>query len=240
MKAVILNVGDEVLEGRVINTNGSFLTSNLLKLGIHTDKVVTIGDDRENLQKEITSFMKSDNDLLITTGGLGPTHDDFTKEVLVETLGLDMIINQEAEELLHKYFGENFAECNLKQAYFPQEAIIIPNKLGTADGAIIEKDKKLYIILVGPPFEMNPMFDDFVKPYLKNKVAIDFLIKEYIVMGIGESAAEEILKPLYDKYHMVNIAPYASLGKIRYQITGSYRFENDFNSACSEFKEILF
>ena len=110
MKAVILNVGDEVLEGRVINTNGSFLTSNLLKLGIHTDKVVTIGDDRENLQKEITSFMKSDNDLLITTGGLGPTHDDFTKEVLVETLGLDMIINQEAEELLHKYFGENFAE----------------------------------------------------------------------------------------------------------------------------------
>lgn len=120
MKAVILNVGDEVLEGKVINTNGAFLATNLLKLGITPTKMLTIGDNKRQLQTEINNFIVSDNDILITTGGLGPTHDDFTKEVLSETLHLEMVINEQAKALLTTYFGEKFAHCNLKQVYFPK------------------------------------------------------------------------------------------------------------------------
>ena len=121
MKAVILNIGDEVLEGKVINTNGTFLASNLCKLGINPTKIITVGDDHSHLQAEIKNFLASDNELLITTGGLGPTHDDFTKEVLFTTLGLEMVINEQAKSLLTEYFGAEYAQCNLKQAYFPKE-----------------------------------------------------------------------------------------------------------------------
>lgn len=239
MKAVILNVGDEVLEGKVINTNGAFLATNLLKLGITPTKMLTIGDNKRQLQTEINNFIVSDNDILITTGGLGPTHDDFTKEVLSETLHLEMVINEQAKALLATYFGEKFAHCNLKQVYFPQEAQIIPNKLGTADGCIIEKENKIFIVLVGPPFEMNPMFSDTVIPYLQNKTTNDLLVKEYIVMGLGESSLEDILQPLYQKYSLINIAPYASLGRIRYQITGKMSDEKIFTKACEDFELVL-
>ncbi|HOR17711.1 MAG TPA: CinA family nicotinamide mononucleotide deamidase-related protein [Bacilli bacterium] len=239
MKAVILNIGDEVLEGKVINTNGTFLASNLCKLGINPTKIITVGDDHSHLQAEIKNFLASDNELLITTGGLGPTHDDFTKEVLFTTLGLEMVINEQAKSLLTEYFGAEYAQCNLKQAYFPKEAIIIPNRLGTADGCIVEKDGKIFIVLVGPPFEMNPMVIDTVIPYLRKKTTNDFLIKEYIVMGLGESVIEDLLQPLYQRYPSVKIAPYASLGKIRYQLTASKANQEEFLAACNSFTALL-
>ncbi|MDD3348215.1 MAG: CinA family nicotinamide mononucleotide deamidase-related protein [Bacilli bacterium] len=239
MKAIILNVGNEVLEGRVINTNGAFLSTNLLKLGITPTRITTIGDDYFALQTEVKTFLTSDNDILITTGGLGPTHDDFTKEVLFATLGLEMVIHDQAKALLDDYFGEKYAQCNLKQAYFPKEAIIIANKLGTADGCIVEKDNKIFIVLVGPPFEMNPMVIDTVIPYLSSKTTNQMLIKEYIVMGLGESTIEELLQPLYHEYSLVSIAPYASLGKIRYQITANLTNQEQFTDACIAFTRLL-
>lgn len=239
MKAVILNVGDEVLEGRVINTNSSFLSSSLLKVGIKTEKIVVVGDNERTLQNEINSFINSDCDLLITTGGLGPTHDDFTKELLAKTLDIEMILNKDAKELLDNYFKDKYADCNLKQAYFPKDSIIIPNKLGTADGAIIEKNNKIFIILVGPPFEMKPMFNDSVLPYLKRKAKVSILINEYVLMGICESEAEDMLKLLYEKYPNINIAPYASIGKIRYQITGAADETEMFIKACTDFQELF-
>lgn len=239
MKAVILNVGDEVLEGKVINTNGSFLASNLCKLGINPTKIITVGDEYFHLQAEIKEFLASENELLITTGGLGPTHDDFTKEVLFATLGLEMVINEQAKSLLTEYFGLEYAQCNLKQAYFPKEAIIIPNRLGTADGCIIEKNGKIFIVLVGPPFEMNPMVMDTVIPYLQTKTTNNFLIKEYIVMGLGESVIEDLLQPLYQMYPFVKIAPYASLGKIRFQLTADKAHQEEFLSACTSFTTLL-
>ncbi len=239
MKATILNVGDEVLEGKVINTNGAFLANNLLKLGIQPTKIITIGDNHSNLQNEIQNFLTSDQDILITTGGLGPTHDDFTKEVLFTTLGLEAVLNEQAKALLTEYFGDQYAKCNLKQAYFPKEAMIIPNKLGTADGCIIEKNNKIFIVLVGPPFEMNPMVIDTVIPYLRMKTNNGILVKEYIVMGLGESTIEELLQPLYKNYPFINIAPYASLGKIRYQITGHLDHQEQFELTCSSFQALL-
>ena len=164
MRAIILNVGNEVLSGRVLNTNTSFLSIELEKLGINVDKCVVVGDDENMLSAEIDSFMESDFDLLITTGGLGPTHDDFTKEVVCKKLGLELTLREEAYQNLVNYFGKEFAHSNIKQALFPSNAHLLANKCGTALGAILESKGKRVVLLVGPPFELQPMFINGVKP----------------------------------------------------------------------------
>jgi len=239
MKAVILSVGDEVLSGRVVNTNASFLAERLESIGVETIYTVVVGDNKETLVNELNRFNASDYELLITTGGLGPTHDDFTKEVIFESLDMKLELNLEAKETLDRYYKGDYAKCNIKQAYFPKESKIIPNLKGTACGAIVEKNNKIYTILVGPPFELKPMVNDTLIPYLKEKVNNDLLIKEYLVMGIGESQAEEILKPLINKYDIVNLAPYAKPYRIRYQITSHQNFKDEFNEVCRLFEEIM-
>lgn len=239
MRCEIINVGDEVLCGKVVNTNASFLAYELEKIGIDVVKVITIGDDKEDLQYEINNFLNSNMDYLITTGGLGPTHDDFTKEVLYNTLGLEMVQRQEPLELLNKYFKGNFPTCNLKQTYYPKDAILLPNDKGTAMGAYNEYNNKRYTVLVGPPSELKPMVYDYLIPLLKKQVENVKLVKEYIVMGIGEAQIEDILKDYYKKYPHVEINPYFSIGKIRYQITSTKLCEDEFKLACDEFKLIL-
>ena len=239
MKAAILNVGDEVLSGKIVNTNSSFLAHELEMIGVETLYVSVVGDDKKMLTNEIKRFNDSECDLLITTGGLGPTHDDFTKEVIFGELGLELVLNEDALKILNDYFKGDYAKCNVKQAYFPKEAIIIPNLKGTACGAILEKNGKIFVILVGPPFEMKPMVTDTLIPYLKRKINNDLIIKEYQVTGIGESAAEEILIDLINKYPFVNVAPYASVQKIRYQITSHEDYRKEFEDVCEEFERIM-
>ena len=235
----LLNVGNEVLSGKVVNTNASFLALELEKIGFSVKKVITIADDKDVLKKEVLAFLDSDIDYLVTTGGLGPTHDDFTKEVLFETVGLELVEFKEAVDLLHRYFGDNFAKCNLKQALYPKESILLPNDLGTAMGAYVEHNNKMYTILVGPPFEMKPMVLNYLIPILKQKTNCDVIYKEYIVMGIGESAVEELLKDYYKEYSDVETAPYASIGKVRYQITGSINNKDRFDKATHAFEKIM-
>jgi len=239
MKALILSVGNEVLSGKTINTNASFIAIELEKIGVDVVKVVTIGDNKEMLINEIESFKSSDMDLLVSTGGLGPTHDDFTKEVLYEAIGLELVQREEPLELLNKYFKGKFTECNLKQTYYPKDAYLIPNNRGTAMGAISEVDNKVYSILVGPPFEMKPMVTEHLIPYIKNKTNVHIVIKEYIIMGIGESQVEEILKDYYIKYPNVETNPYCSIGKVRYQLNANTKHIEEFNKANKEFLSIL-
>ena len=235
----LLNVGNEVLSGKVVNTNASFLALELEKIGFSVKKVVTIADSKEDLRKEVISFLESNIDYLVTTGGLGPTHDDFTKEVLFETVGLELVEFQEPIDLLHRYFGDDFAKCNLKQALYPKDAILLPNDLGTAMGAYVEHNNKMYTILVGPPFELKPMFSNYLVPILKKKTNNEVIYKEYIVMGIGESAVEELLKDYYKEYPDIETAPYASIGKVRYKLTSTKANEDRFEEANARFKEIL-
>ena len=239
MKALILSVGNEVLSGKTINTNASFIAIELEKIGVDVIKVVTIGDNKEMLISEVNSFKTSDIDILVSTGGLGPTHDDFTKEVLYEAIGLKLVQRKEPLDLLNKYFKGNYTECNLKQTYYPEDAYLIPNNRGTAMGAISEVDNKIYSILVGPPFEMKPMVTDHLVPYIKNKTNVQMVLKEFIVMGIGESQVEEILKDYYKKYPNVETNPYCSIGKVRYQINAKVQHIEEFNKAIREFVTIL-
>lgn len=241
MRALLLSVGNEVLSGKTINTNASFLAIELEKLGIEVVKVVTIGDEKNILKHEVEVFLNSDIDLVVTTGGLGPTHDDFTKEVLFETAEIELVSRQEPLDLLNRYFQGNFAKCNLKQTYYPKDAYLLPNEKGTAMGAVYNDTKrnKLFTILVGPPFEMKPMVNNYLIPYLKKLINKPKLINEYIVMGVGESQVEEMLKEYYPKYPNVEIAPYCSIGKVRYQLTSYDENRLEFEKASLEFKSIL-
>lgn len=239
MKALILAVGDEVLSGRVVNTNASFLAGELEKLGIETIKHITIGDNEKMLRSEVAEFINSDIDILITTGGLGPTHDDFTKEVICDIFNKEMELKDVAYQTLVNYFGDYFAKSNMKQAYFPVDSIVLPNPIGTAHGCIFEGLGKKVILLVGPPFENTLMFNLGVKPYLESLFEEKLLIKEYTIMGAGESKIEDYLSDFFKEYSDIAINPYASMGKIRYQITTKASNEARFIECNKKFEELM-
>ena len=238
-KALLLCVGDEVLLGKTINTNASFLADTLGKIGIDVSKVVTVGDNKLDIRNEVLAFKDSSFDILITTGGLGPTHDDFTKETVFETLGIELILREEGVTLLNKYFPNGYAECNLKQAYFPKNSILLANDNGTSMGCIYDYQDKKIIVLVGPPSELKPMVNNYLVPHLKKNYSNNKLVKEYILMGTCESEVEELCHDLFHKYHNVSINPYFTIGKIRYEIVGLKEHIDEFNKASLEFENIL-
>lgn len=239
MKAFILNIGDEVLSGKTINTNSSFIAEELSKLSISVEKVVVVGDDEEMIKKEVNEFRKSDYDIFISTGGLGPTHDDLSKEAICSALGLELVIDPKSKEKIDKYFNNSAPLSNLKQAYFPRDAIIIENNLGTANGAIIPYEKKHYFILVGPPYELEPMVKIDCLNYLRKLQKEETIYKEYIVMGGGESFFEDLLHDIIKNLKNVGLTPYASVGKIRYLIKAKERYKEEFLEVTSKFEELM-
>lgn len=236
--AYLLSVGNEVLSGRVINTNASFLAIELEKIGIEVVKVLTVADDASSIDNCLDEFMTSNAKILITTGGLGPTHDDFTKEEIAKYCHIELVENKEAKVDMYNYFGEERTDSNYKQIYQPSGSIIVHNKLGTADGFILEYKDKVIISLVGPSYEMQPMYLEGVKPYLL-KYGSEKIIKEYTVVGRSESSLENDLKELVDSCKHVNVAPYCGNGKIRYQLTADKEYIEEFNIIKDKFESIV-
>lgn len=236
--AYLLSVGNEVLSGRVINTNASYLAIELEKIGIEVTKVLTVADDATSIDNCLDEFMNSSAKILITTGGLGPTHDDFTKEEIAKYCHVELVENSEAKKDMDNYFGEERFDSNYKQVFQPKGSIIVHNLLGTADGFILEYNNKVIISLVGPSYEMQPMYTNGVKPYLL-KYGKEKLIKEYTVVGKSESSLENDLKDLVDSCINVSVAPYCGNGKIRYQITADAEFEDEFVLIKNKFEQIV-
>ena len=169
MKAEIIAVGTEILLGEITNTNAQYIAKKLADLGIFVYYQTVVGDNPKRL-KEIYKQGFQRADLLITTGGLGPTQDDLTKEIAADYFQKKMIFDDFSWTKIQHYFMKRnvpLVEGNKKQAFFPEEAYIIPNSKGTAPGFIIEKEGKILILLPGPPSEMIPMFEEFVIPYLQ-------------------------------------------------------------------------
>lgn len=221
MKGEIIAVGTELLLGNIVNTNAQYLSQRLADLGIDIFYHVAVGDNMKRLIETIeTSLGRSD--LIITSGGLGPTVDDITKEGVSKALGLNLLRDEESIKKIEKMFkamGRPMTENNIKQGYIPEGAIIIENDNGTAPGVIIEKDGKTVIMLPGPPKELYPMFEDKVLPYLKNKVHSTIRSRMLRVIGIGESAAEDMLKEIFKSQTNPTIAPYAKDGEVHLRIT---------------------
>ena len=242
MKCEILAVGTEILLGDILNTNAQYLSRELAELGFDVYYHEVVGDNKERILKALeTSFNRSD--IIITTGGLGPTKDDMTKELVSEFLGMKMCLHEESLKSIKEYFnkmGREFVKSNEKQAYFPKEAIILKNSNGTAPGAVFEKNNKAIIVLPGPPKEMEIMFKEEVKKYLK-KYSDDVIISEVLrIFGIGESKAEEKLQDIIDNGINPTVAPYAKEGEVIFRITAKAQNEEEARKMIVPIKDEIY
>lgn len=228
MRCELISVGTEILLGDIVNTNSQYLSKRLADLGISVLHQSTVGDNRERLLKAIGEAFR-ENDLIILTGGLGPTPDDMTKEVCTEYFGLPMYTDEAIADKIRGYFtrkGLEMPESNLKQALIPEGSITLENNNGTAPGSIIEKDGKIAVILPGPPFEMKPMFEESVVPYLRKFSEHIILSKNVRTFGIGESAMSERVSHLLDNANP-SVAPYAKSGEALLRITAMAHNEKE-------------
>lgn len=232
MKAEIISVGTEILLGDIVNTNAAYLAKELALLGIDVYYQSSVGDNEDRLINAFEEGLKR-SDIIITTGGLGPTNDDITKEVACKVFNQKMEIDKNSLEKIEEFFlklGIEVTENNKKQAYFPKGAIILKNKNGTAPGAILKKDKKYMIILPGPPKEMKLMFEDEVKPYLKdmsNEILVSRTLK---LFGIGEAALESKIIDIINEQNNPTIATYISNMELRLRITAKSDNEENANN----------
>jgi nicotinamide-nucleotide amidase len=221
MIAEILAVGTELLMGQIANTNAQYISQRLAELGICVYFHSVVGDNPARLEETLKRALDR-SDIVITTGGLGPTKDDLTKEVIAKTMNRELVFHEEVLEKVRDFFMRKhriMVKNNEKQAYLPDNCLMIPNLNGTAPGCIIEEGKKVIIMLPGPPKEMQPMFCDTVFPYLKQKKELVLVSKMLKIFGIGESEMESRLIDLIDKQDNPTIAPYVSQGEITVRVT---------------------
>ena len=236
MKTAILTVGTEILFGQVVNTNAAFLSQQLNNLGYDVMYHYTVGDNPGRLE-ELIHLALRDCDLILTTGGLGPTQDDLTKEVIAKAMDDVIVENPQCREALRGYYervGRPMTPNNLKQACMPSRAVVLPNDAGTAPGFALEKDGKMIIAMPGPPREMSRMFELQVKPLLQKKQ--DSVIYYRIVrcFGIGESKLETVLLPLIDAQTDPTIATYAKEGECSLRIASKRSTKAEAKAAVDE------
>lgn len=220
MIAEILSVGTELLMGQIANTDAQFISRRLGELGISIYRQCTVGDNPARVLESIRESL-SRSDIVITTGGLGPTEDDLTKEMVAEYFGLEMELHQPSYEALKSYmerFGRKMTPNNLKQAYFPKGAIIMPNLCGTAPGCIVEKDGKTVAVLPGPPRELTDMFDRQLAPYLEKCSGVSIKSRFLKIFGLGESNVETMLLDLFHRENPT-LALYCGPGEVTARIT---------------------
>lgn len=230
MKAEILCVGTELLLGDIVNTNAQYLSRRLADLGISVYHQSVVGDNVERLKKELEDAF-SRADLVITTGGLGPTPDDLTKETGAEYFNKKLILDEDSLDKLNSYFIKNgkgsLKGNNIKQAYFPEGSVILPNGHGTAPGCAIEENGKVLIVLPGPPREMKPMFEDSVVPFLKKYSNCILKSKVLRICGIGEGVMAEEISDIINNSTNPTVAPYAKEWEVTLRITSKADTEDE-------------
>jgi nicotinamide-nucleotide amidase len=221
MKSAILSVGTELLFGQITNTNSVFLSQQLNDLGIDVMYHYTVGDNPKRLAEMIKQAF-TDCDLILTTGGLGPTQDDLTKEIAAEVLHDELVLHEDLLKGLEDYFSQinrEMTENNKKQAYLPSRALMFDNDAGTAPGFALEENGKTIICMPGPPREMTRMFERTVKPYLESKSESVIYYKMLRTFGIGESKLEADLEQWIDGQTDPTLATYAKEGEACLRIT---------------------
>ncbi|WP_349410566.1 competence/damage-inducible protein A [Pseudalkalibacillus sp. SCS-8] len=223
MNAEVIAIGSELLLGQIANTNGQFISKHLAEEGINVYYHTVVGDNKQRLIGSIETAEKR-SDLLIFTGGLGPTKDDLTKETIAEHLGVSLVENEEAMALIEGYYaktGQTMSENNKRQALVFEGAEVLPNNNGMAPGMALQQNGTTYVLLPGPPKEMQPMFMNYVIPYVKGASQEDALIHSRVLRfyGIGESALETRIMDLIDKQTNPTIAPLAGHFEVTLRLT---------------------
>ncbi|MGI6403660.1 MAG: competence/damage-inducible protein A [Oscillospiraceae bacterium] len=229
MNAEILCVGTELLLGEIVNTNAAYLARELAALGIGCYYQSVVGDNAKRLAQSLRLAL-SRADMVITTGGLGPTYDDLTKETVAEHFGLPMELHRPSLEKMEAIFkgrGRVFTKNNEKQAYFPKGSHIFANDQGTAPGLALEHQGKIVIMLPGPPGEMTAMFQKQVRPYLESRSNRVLRSHTIHLFNIGESTVEDKLHQSMLDHQNPTIAPYAKLGEVQLRVTASAADEKE-------------
>lgn len=229
----LISVGTEILLGDILNTDAQFLSIELARLGISVIHQSTVGDNRERLLAQLKEAADR-SDIIILSGGLGPTPDDLTKEVCCEFFGKKMFLHEPTVEKIKTYFstkGMKMAQNNLKQAMLPKDCVIFPNDNGTAPGMAIEKDGVHILVLPGPPRELKPMFRNCAVPYLmqfSDRIIVSHNIRTF---GIGESLMAERVNDLFDAENPT-VAPYAKDGEALLRVTAMARTKEEAENLC--------
>ena len=221
MNAEILAVGTEILLGDIVNTNSQYIARELAESGVGVYYQTVVGDNPERMKRAMyEAFSRAD--IVITTGGLGPTADDLTKEMGAEYFGKKLILDERSLKRLKNFFNKlnkTMTDNNVKQAYVPEGSIVMYNQNGTAPGIIIEENGKILIMLPGPPKEMVPMFDEQVKPFLKSKQEYTLVSRVLRVSELGESTMESMVRDIIDESLNPTVAPYAKNNESLLRIT---------------------
>ncbi len=218
--AEIITIGTEMLLGDLVDTNTAWLSSHLAALGVAIYRHTTVGDNRQRITAALLEAAAR-ADLVITTGGLGPTSDDLTNECLAVAAGREMVEYPEAREHvdeMFKRFGRKPTTSNYKQALFPEGSQLIPNPAGTAMGAMLELDGSLVATFPGVPTEMKAMFEDTLEPLIRERTEGAIVSRTLWFAGMGESALAEKVQDLLDASDPT-VAPLAGQGKVRLRIT---------------------
>ena len=234
--AEILSVGTELLLGDIVNTDAAYISRKLAALGINQYYQGVVGDNPERLKEALTISL-SRSDLVILTGGLGPTYDDLTKETAASLFGREMYMHEESLERMMRRMtsrGVVVTENNKKQALMPEGAVIFKNDYGTAPGLAIEDEEKgkIVILLPGPPRECEPMFDEQVAPYLGKFSDKIFFSKTINIFGMGESTVETVLKDMMLTSQNPTVAPYAKDGEVLLRVTAAGQSEDECAALC--------
>ncbi len=236
--AEILSVGTELLLGDIVNTDAAYISRKLAALGINQYHQGVVGDNPERLKEALTISL-SRSDLVILTGGLGPTYDDLTKETAASLFGREMYMHEESLERMMRRMasrGVTVTENNKKQALMPEGAIIFRNDYGTAPGLAIEDEEKgkVVILLPGPPRECEPIFDEQVAPYLQKFSERIFFSRTINIFGMGESTVETVLKDMMLTSKNPTVAPYAKDGEVLLRVTASGQSEDECAALCDK------
>lgn len=244
--AEILCIGTELLLGDIVNTNAAYLSQKLASLGIGVYRQTVVGDNVERLKAALEEAL-SRADLVITSGGLGPTYDDLTKETVAEYFGRKMHTDESVLFEIESYFKHRYGDLcrmtpnNRKQALVPDGATVLKNANGTAPGIAMEGEGgKTVIMLPGPPREFEPMVDGEVLPYLVGRRGEVFFSRNIHIMGMGESAVENELKALMQDSVNPTVAPYAKDGECRLRITACAKDEASAAAMCDRVVEDIF
>lgn len=228
--AEIIAIGTELLLGNIANTDAQVISQKLSELGINVYFHTVVGDNPTRI-RDTVELAKKRADIIITTGGLGPTYDDITKEVLAESFGLELELHKPSLERLHSRFksraGSSYTANNDRQARLPKGCTVLVNDWGTAPGCAFEAEGNTVFMLPGPPSECVAMLNERVVPYLMKMQDSVLVSRNIRVIGMGESAMEDAVRHIIEKMENPTVAPYALTGECRLRVTAKAPTEQE-------------
>ncbi len=237
LSAEIIAIGSELLTPFKTDTNSLWLTEKLNEIGIEVKLKTVVGDDEARLEETVRDAIKR-SDIVITTGGLGPTEDDITRKITAKALDKDLIFKQKLLDDLRerfKSFGYEMPEKNRSQAYIIDGSEVLPNPRGSAVGMLSDLSEKYLVVLPGPPRELKPMFEKYVLPKLKESAGdIVVLRRSLRVSGMGESSLDELIAPIYTKYKNPQTATLFNKTEIEIQLTAQGNTKEEAESLLDE------